>query len=186
MKNKVLSVLLICMFVFALASCGSDSAGTGDVPTGMKPLSNDITDYVIYIPQDWTPDVSTGVVSAMAYDRTNVNVIEVTADEDVNSVDDFFADYEVQLKDMLKDYKLETDPVNTKLGGFDAKEYIYSGSIGGSVYKYRQVISLVNKSFAGITNDYRVYMITYTATEDLYDTHTEEVDKIINSFSFKD
>lgn len=181
-RIKVLSLLILALVVFS--SCGNQN--TSGAPTGMKELSNEITDYYVYIPEDWTGDISTGVVSALAYDKSNISVMELAAGEGIYDVDSYFAEYEKQLKEVLTDYKLEGEPTKATLGGYAANDYRYSGSLSGTTYMYRQVITLINRSFAGVTNDYRVYIITYTAKSEYYEEHLDEVDRIIESFKFKD
>ena len=62
------------------------------------------------------------------------------------------------------------------LGGQAAKRYIYTATMLDMNYRFMQV--------AAIKGGY-VYLFTYTSTDDLYESHIEDVNNIIEHFSFK-
>ncbi len=56
----------------------------------------------------------------------------------------------------------------------EAKRYVYTATVTGGEYKFMQIVAI----HAGT-----VYIFTYTALEDSYQTHKEDVDKIIEHIS---
>ena len=55
----------------------------------------------------------------------------------------------------------------------NAIKYVYTITLNGVVYKYMQTFSY---------NAAQLYIFTYTATEENYDKHTDEVKSIMENF----
>lgn len=71
--NKIVSILLVFVLLFALISCGQSEDGT---PYGMKLASNpEIVEYTLYVPEDWTVTYSAGMTMAQASLNDPTNVI---------------------------------------------------------------------------------------------------------------
>ena len=62
------------------------------------------------------------------------------------------------------------------LGSREATVWEYTLTIGGVTYRYRQYIAAYRSM---------MYSLTYTATEENFDRHTAEVDRIVAAFSFR-
>ena len=81
-KMKIAAAFLaVIICIPALTSCGKKS----DVPKGMVEVVSEYTDFRLFVPDSWTPDVSTGFVSAQAVDKSNVSVEVIAADRDRKS-----------------------------------------------------------------------------------------------------
>lgn len=177
--KRIICLLITAIFCLCLLSgCGDRVEGA---PDGMKALkSDDKLDYNIYVPVTWVQDLSTGVVSAYAgaSDLSNVSMTQFNLDE-MKKLDEHVADYVEDLEENLKDFKLEEgypEKGATLLNGVEAKKIEYTATLAGNEYKYMQIIC----SKGGT-----IYFFTYTALADAYDSHTEEVQQILDNFAFK-
>ena len=100
--NKLISILLIFVLLFAFAACGD---GESDVPVGMKLASNpDIVDYTLYVPEDWVVTSSTGMTMAQVsyLDATNLILTHHSQTSQIEYADS---------KDMLIAYLYGADEV---------------------------------------------------------------------------
>ncbi len=176
MKKTLITALLALTLSFA--SCGSSSE---DAPMGYKEISNEGLNYHFYVPSEWTADVSTGMTSAY-YDGRDPSNVSVTAfeldDVSINSADAYWELNEADLKLILPDLEY-VDISDCKLGGedgVDAKQYVYTASMSDTEYKFMQVVAIRSNE---------VYIITYTAVADKYDSHIEDVISMVDYFKFK-
>ena len=70
----------------------------------------------------------------------------------------------------------ETLCVESTLGGVNARTYVFSATLGGNPYRFRQVIAVL---------DNVVYTLTYTAPVEHFETYAEDVDQICANFVFR-
>ena len=174
MNKKIIPALLVALSV-TLASCGSDS---DSAPMGYKEISDEGLNYHFYIPDDWTTDISTGMTSAYysGRDPSNVSVTAFELDDtSINSVDAYWEINEADLKLILPDLEYVSKD-DVKLGGVDARQYIYTASMSDTDYKFMQVVAIRSNE---------VYILTYTATAENYDAHIEDVISMVDYFKFK-
>ena len=171
--KPVLLLLLSAVLLFSSVGCSKDKY----VPVGMKAISSDIIDYKIYIPTEWTADLSTGVVSAYYSDKdhSSVNVTAFQLDSAETTVKDFWLSYEDTLKQTIADFEYVTEAETMLWDGKSAEKYVYTGKVGGNEYKFMQVLMITYGT---------VYIFTYTSTAELYDSHLDDVNKIIENMSF--
>lgn len=111
--KKTLSVLCALLCAFSLFSCGKDSW----VPAGMKLVSTDAVDYTMYVPEDWTVDISTGVVSAYVSntDRSNVTMAAFNLSDDNSTMTalEYWDKYEADLIATFPDMQyISPDSIN--------------------------------------------------------------------------
>ncbi len=178
MKNILkLSALLCVILTAATLFCGC-TRQDGEAPMGYKEISNDGVSYNLYVPDEWISDISTGVTAAYCsnVDPSNISVIafDLTADTATN-IEGYWAMYEPSLKELFTDFEYVGEPDTIKLDGTDATAYTYTGSISKVQYKVMQVVTI---------KDAQVYIFTYTATAEKYDTHFEDVWAILGYFEF--
>lgn len=84
MKNKIkiyCLILVLSALCGVLASCGKDAY----VPSGYKSLTEAKIGYKVYVPSEWTDDISTGVVTAYVSekDRSNISFMAFEIDNTV-------------------------------------------------------------------------------------------------------
>ena len=66
--------------------------------------------------------------------------------------------------------------VDCTLGEKNAKKYVYTLDMYGQTYKYQMVVCAYGS---------RIYVFTYTSTEEFYELHELEVEYIVGYFGFK-
>ena len=173
--KKILAIILAITFVLTImTACGKKE----DAPSGMKLASGDAASYSLYIPKSWKIDVQTGYTAAHVSDedKTNVSVTVYDLEHTNSTVDDWWEVNSADFAVVCTDYKEITIGADTVLDGVNAKEYVYSAKLGGAEYTYHQV--------AAVTDSGTVYVITYTCTPDMYESHLETFNKITSEFKF--
>lgn len=177
--KKTALILAAVMLLITFTSCSKTES---DIPEGMALLDNEAVDYYFYYPKEWAADRNDGMVSAYVSekDRSNVSVTTFAASADVTSVEGYLTmgdtTYFDHMRETFPDLEMLSDGEETSLGGVPAKQYVFTATIAGDAYKFRQVIA------------YRygyIYILTYTSTKDGFDTHTDEVNSVIQEFKFK-
>ncbi|MCI8387912.1 MAG: DUF1795 domain-containing protein [Clostridiales bacterium] len=171
--KKIITALLICIIAFTAFSCGDK----GTAPLGFKEISDEALTYHLYVPDEWTADISTGVTSAYfsGRDPSNISLVAFELDTNITSIDDYWTLNEAELKQIFPNMEY-VDTSDCTLDGTPAKQYIYTASMGEQDYKFMQLVAIKNN---------QVYIFTYTAFADMYDTHIEDVIAILDYFSFK-
>lgn len=175
MKKKIISAILSALLCLTavLTSCGKDSS----TPMGFKEISDPSLTYHLYVPNDWTADLSTGITSAYynGRDPSNISMTAFELDTAVTGLESFWELYEKDLITVFPDIEYESSGSCT-LDGVDAMEYIYTATVSGIKYKFMQVIAIKNNT---------AFIFTYTAVYEKYDEHIEDVLAILEYFDFK-
>lgn len=172
--KKISLLLAILMIALPLVSC---SQNTDDAPDGMKLITadNEVVNYKLYVPDDWTPSISTGAVGAYCSnsDTTNVSVMAWNVDSS-ETLDTWWDKYRKDFDLVFKDFELTSEETTT-LGGVTAKKYAYTAKLGEYTYTYVQCACL----HFGM-----VYVMTFTTMPDLYEQHADEFNDVITCFKF--
>ncbi len=199
MKRTVSLIIALILCIITLVSC----SGADDyVPAGYKRASNKNADYELYVPEGWTVDMSTGVTTAYAPDRSNISFVGFELDDtmiqfdpvtttgeddadtdssddettDIKTVDDYWNYYEGTFKGTFSDMEYMTNGENMLISGIEAKKYAYKATVTEIQYVFMQVVAIKDKT---------VYVFTYTARENLYEGHLDEVDEILGYLKIK-
>lgn len=176
MKKYIALFLTFVLCIGVLCGCSNNKKAA---PDGMKAVeSSDNLDYNIFIPETWTQDLSTGVISAYckSSDLSNISVTQFNL-EDTDTLAKHVEDYVNELKENLAEFTLSKDyPQNTLLGGTAASKIEYTAKLVGNEYKYMQVICIRKGT---------IYFFTYTSLSERYDEHADEVKSILDNFSFR-
>ncbi|MBP5288635.1 MAG: hypothetical protein J6Z79_02025 [Clostridia bacterium] len=116
-------------------------------------------------------------------DFSNVSVTVFTASPDYSSLADYAERYYFeQFKDNFNNLDLVKNQDGTlklrtlKVDGCDAVAADYSAVFAGKTYKFRSFFI----SYGG-----SIYTVTYTATNDLFDAHTDAVEGMIEQMRFQ-
>jgi len=168
-------LLLAAILVSTSVSCGNDGS---NAPTGFMEISDEGLTYHLYVPDEWTKDVSTGMTSAYYNGRDPSNV-SMTAfaltDASVTTPEEYWQSQEADLKAIFPNLTYVDESACT-LDGVAGRQYIYTATLSGSEYKFMQLVTL---------KDNTVYLFTYTALTDKYDEHIEDVLSMLDYFDFK-
>ncbi|MBE6671248.1 MAG: DUF1795 domain-containing protein [Ruminococcaceae bacterium] len=176
MKKLIALILTFVLCIGVLCSCSNNDQSA---PDGMKSVqSSDNLDYNIYIPEEWTQDLSTGVISAYckSSDLSNISMTQFNL-EDADTLDKHVEDYVAELEANLDEFKLsEGYPQKTLLGGVAASKIEYTAKLAGNEYKYAQIICIRKGT---------IYFFTYTSNVNNFDSHAEDIKNILDNFSFR-
>ncbi len=150
-------------------------------PKGMKKASSDDVQYACYVPKTWNTNLENKDTFAYYYDEKNPNAknpnVSVTCyspDKDY-AVADFYEIIKGEYRE--EGYTFVTDePTKLTVAGRDSLSFDYIVKRGRVNYKLRQIIIGYNSL---------IYSITYTATEDKFDTQLDDLKKITDAFRFR-
>jgi len=172
-KRITAALLAAVMLSLSLVSC---TASDSDVPAGMKLIESDVVDYSLYVPQAWVTDISTGVLTAYysENDMSNITMMAFELDELTVTADDYWETNKADFEATFADMELISSST-TILGGAAANKYNYTATITGNKYEFLQVICV----YAGTA-----YVFTYTAFEDKFDEHFDDVNLMLENFKF--
>jgi hypothetical protein len=177
--KKLLAIFLVFITVFSLASCGENSS----IPDGMILLENDKVTYTLCIPETWTVDIADGVSTAYASDKSNISLMTMQwSSASYNSLEEYCANYYKTVKATMQNVsEIEEYKENQYFGALPALKYVYTigadakeGEEALPKYKFMQIFSYDTSG--------QVYIFTYTALEENYDSHTKAVAQIVENF----
>ena len=173
MKRSLSLVIALIFVCTALFSCKKND----NVPDGMMLASGEAANYYLYVPDDWTIDLQTGATTAhvSSADLSNITASSWTLEHTDDTVDTWHESQLDALNAGFTDYAEESIR-ETTLDGVYAKEYVFTAKLGGEARKYRQIAAVKSGS---------VYVITYSTSPELYDTHNGDVDDVFAEFRFK-
>ena len=158
-----------------------------NAPDGMRLVSTDEVAFRFYVPLTWETDMenSANLVYVTEADgsRSNVSMIGYMPDDEGFSVSDYWEMCRVQYEDVLPSFTLLSTDEEGQPGGEEgmignrqARQYTYTYTLGGHVYKVRQAVC---------TYSTMVYTVTYTALEANFDRHLADVDAMQAAVVFR-
>lgn len=171
--KRILSLVIVLIMVISLAACSGDGE---DIPDGMKNVANEEDAYNFYVPQSWVTN-SNGVVGAYynATDRSNISIMAYGGDEFTSS-EEYWKSFEERGAKVFDDFSVVSSNTPRVISERNALQAVYKLSVEGVKYQCSQII---------VAYSNLMYVITYTATEEKYESHLEDVELILNSFRFK-
>jgi len=184
--KKLLALLLVFAALLSFAACSKDGS---DVPEGYKLASDsEACAYSLYIPEAWVmgndgTNMTTASLPGGKEEKCNISFAPVPMEEWGEGMDvpTFWQSQIPQYKALfgesfvIVDQPSPTEP-NAAIGSFKAFRYVYTVTYNGANYKIMQVLAPVSPN--------EVYIFTYTATADHYDTHLEAVNSILSYIKF--
>ena len=173
----IMAALMLCLF--SLTSCTKETMGGH--PVGKLEMTNKAIDYKFYYPDTWLTDMNDGMVCIYVAndDPSNVSVSQFGLGTEFKNLDEYISGLPHSFTSEWNAVFGETDfgtPEDITLGGEPAKKLVYEATIGELTYRYLQVFTLHNGN---------VYTLTYSARTEIFDKHIENVNGIIESFTFK-
>ncbi len=169
-----------CLSALAGCSAGSDSWH----PAGMKLASSEDADYKMWVPESWTVDMSTGVTSAYAgggdYSNVSVTAQNLSGEQNYLTPAEYWETYRTDLEATFPDIAYDEDTeggISLLLDENAAMKYSYTATVTGTEFHFISVVCIRSGT---------VYLITYTAQPAIYEKHLEELQNILDNFSFDD
>ncbi len=139
-------------------------------------ITNEKHVYKFYVPSDWNVPsdmtVPNAYVALADGDRSNVSLMEYVSDSDTGTAEQYWETFKKHFKDPIE--LIATDK-NAKLGKYDAFAAEYRTTTNGNTYHIKQIF---------LTTSNVIYILTYTSTDEFYERHLPEVDKMAELFAF--
>lgn len=170
--DSIASAFVLCEKNTDVGDCVTDKK----TPDGMKIASADNLEYRLYVPMSWICDSESARSEAYYPEsgRPNISVTSYSPDNDMTA-QQYFEACEKQYKETLPQYALLGTAERT-VANKSAISYTYKATYGTTNVKIMQTVLV----YSGL-----VYSITYTALEDSFDAHMEDVNTILDSFIFR-
>ncbi len=168
MIKRISALLLALVMCAAMVACSTDGA-----PDGMKKVTLEGEPFILYVPESWTDNCSSGVSSAYYSSMDNILVTaryftpaeQKSLDEHVTALSDAYAA-------TLPLYVLVSREAAV-LGGENAVQLVYTADANGRSYTYRQLVTLYKGD---------VVLLTFYCPTDLYEAHNEEFSGVAEVF----
>ena len=181
MKKTFFILILAVILTLTLISC-SDSDQEGEkLARGYVRLENAGGEYSFVHPESWTVDRNDGMVQLHVSEK-DASGISVTAfappRAGLTSLDEYLkSDYIDHLKSTIPTLEVSEDSFEeTTLGERDARRIVFDAEISGKSYRFMQIVTL--------NTDGYIYIFTYTSTPDIFTSHMDAVNEILDTFLF--
>lgn len=202
--RKVVPMRALCLFLCLatlawLCSCVQLGSGDEDTPEGMQIASAAGADFLLYVPTTWVLNTAYGIsgayrdlsrqstVSMVKYPITSEWAAEMdplgsATDGGVSARVTWFFETEClrSVRAMALDGLVTMDEANCGadvLDAVDAGCWCYSALVNGVTYHYKQLV---------LEKDSAFYVLTFTATEEMYEQYLSDVERILDAFRFTD
>ncbi len=169
MKRIVSAVLLLVLCVGVLAACNKSNT-----PDGMKNAAADDAKFYLYVPEGWIEQTKLSSANSPSNDGANVLATSYLMEQAYTAESYWTEKARPEIESAFKEFTLlEEQCGDAVLGGIDGKRYVYTASLGGTVYQFMQFY---------VVQGEMVYTLTYTAKESVFATHLEDVESIRANF----
>ena len=155
----------------------NDEVVDKNTPEGMKIASEDHIEYRLYVPKSWICHSESGRSEAYYPESGKPNVTVTNySDTAATTPAQYYAEVEEIYKKQIQGYELLSVSEERKVGGRTALSYTFKAVYDGVEVRVMQTVLVYNQ---------HAYSITYTALADSFDTHMNDVNRILDSFSFR-
>ena len=150
-----------------------------EIPEGMKLISTDERPYRFFVPEGWVTnnkaDFSAAYYSSTDSSNVSLQYLILGSLEMDKTVEEYFAECEERYKKVFESYELLVVE-DVTMDGVAAKKYTYTIVSGGVTYKQMQAI---------VERGSTMYVLTYTALPENFESHLGDVDKMIEHFDVR-
>jgi len=167
-------IFVLMLALLLLVGCAKNDP---DVPKNMQLASREDVAYCLYVPKSWNVNLDSGVSSAYysSSDTSNVSVMSYYPEAESMSIDDYWNLCETEYQSAFQGYVFGSRDA-TLLGGRKAGKYTFDLTVGGEQVRMMQIVAAYDSMF---------YILTYTSTPENFDKHLEEVQTIVDNFTFR-
>lgn len=147
-------------------------------PAGMEIASAEHLEYRLYVPTAWICNADSGMSEAYYPEsgRSNISVTSF-APELSTTVQDYFLECEKSYAASLPNYeRISESPTERQVAGRIAYSYVYRVVADGVEFRIMQTMLAYNDM---------LYSITYTALAENFELHMNDVEAILNAFTFR-
>ena len=169
--KKIIILALVVCTVISLAACSSKS----EAPDGMKNVAREENPFNLYVPQSWMTN-SGDVVGAYysIYDKSNITIMPYGGD--FASTDEYWEDFKTRCAAEFAEFEVIKEKENKVVAQRNAHQFVYKLKVDGTAYQCQQTVL----SYGNL-----LYVITYTATADVYESHLADIENMLGVFEFK-
>ncbi len=183
MRKIITLVIAAAMLICTFSACAKEEG----VPSGFKTASNEVCDFDFYVPETWTVSQSSGTVAAYCSpaDPSSISVMPGELEHADDTVDDWWKNYKSDFESVYKNFTLISEK-EAILGGVKGKSYTFTANLTDAAetgdVKEKPVTYYFNITAVVLRS--RLYMMTFTSTEDLYEDHTTVLESVKENFKF--
>ena len=172
MKFKKIIVLIIAVAaLLSLVSCGKKT----DAPNGMKNAAREDDPYCLYVPQSWVTNKG-DIVGAYYSNTDKSNITVMPYGGDFATTEEYWEDFKKRCTDEFAEFEVIKENEPKVVSGRNALQFVYKLKIDGEVYQCQQTVLAYGNL---------LYVITYTAAAEKYESHIADIDNILSVLSFK-
>ncbi len=149
-----------------------------EAPAGMKLVSSKDVPYLFFAPESWieVPGSAASQVYASESDRSNVSVIGIVPEDEGTGIDDYWKKTQLHYESALENFTLVSTTEGETIDGRVTIIYEYTYSLGGVDYHARQAVCAYSLMLVSMT---------YTAVEENYAAHLDEVKAMQDAIRFR-
>lgn len=173
MKKLISLILALVLGIAALSSCQKADV---DIPDGYQLASNEVCDFDFFVPETWKLSLSDGTVAAYCSpsDPTSISVMPGELEHTDTTVDDWWADYQTDFTGTFDEFTVISQ-TDATLGGAPGKCYSFTAKLGENSYRF-EITAVIYQA--------RLYMLTFTSIDSMYENHTETLADVKEFFKF--
>lgn len=167
-------LVLMSALLFTAVSCKNDEFAP---PKGMEHAADPLASFYLYVPEKWEVDYTKGIGGAYysESDPSSVSVMAWALPHTDTTLDEWWTTNVSEIEKVFDNFVL-VEEKNATVNGVAGKSYTYTASLAGVDYKYMQVAFIKNGS---------VYLFTYTSIPTSFDSHLEDVAKMLEFLTVK-
>ena len=175
MRKIRLIALALCAVVLLITGCGEKPPVK--VPDGYKIASDDSADYYFFVPTNWVVDIKAAATSAYvsAVDPASVSVMTWSSTNSDATLAAWWDSFKPDVEKVYDHFAVETEE-DMLVDKCAARSVVYTGSIGGTEYRFRQISTIKG----GV-----IYVLTYTNVAANYEDHAADFTDMVDFFLFK-
>ena len=150
-----------------------------EAPDGMKLASTEERPYRFFVPEAWQIDYRSALSAAYFSDsdKSNVSLQGHMLGVDDMKLEDYWRQNEQKYINLYGEgYTLLESDYEFKMGGNKSAKYIYTVKSGDNTYKVMQTVCVKGAM---------AYVFTYTSTPELFDSHIDDVSKMLDAFAIR-
>lgn len=169
MIKKIIAIFALLALCFSLGSCSNDGA-----PDGMKSVTLDGEPFILYVPESWTDNTSSGISSAFAGGMI-ISARYRALDAGVSLAD--YVSYATNAyADSLESFQFKSSAAAV-LGGADATVITYTAKYKDAAYCHTEYITVYNGD---------AISLKFTCPADLYEQNTSAFEEVATAFVLRD
>ena len=145
-------------------------------PEGMKIASDKNAAHRLYVPKTWVCFPESGRTEAYVDESGKPNVtVTLTVPETSMSIDEYLDTCKARSTEALAGYE-ELEVCDREVAGRRAISLTYRASYDGMSFCIMQTV---------LSDGNAMYSVTYTALADRFDTHLADVERMLDTFTFR-